>query len=143
MPPATAAALEAICRHFGVDALYAFGSRARALRAWALMGEPLDASHPTDADLAALPAPGRHWNAGERVDLTLALEDLLGVPRVDLVVLVEATPFLALEAIKGELLYRADAVREAEFELYVLRRAGDLAGYERERRERLLAGSES
>ena len=69
----------------------------------------------------------------DRVRLSIELEDLLGVNRVDLVVLPEADPFLALDIIRGELLYCEDEDAQAEDELYVLRRAGDLAPLERER----------
>ncbi len=70
----------------------------------------------------------------------MALEDLLDVPRVDLVILPEAPPFLALDIVQGELLCATDPVAEAEYQLYVLRRAGDLAPFERERRRMILAG---
>lgn len=62
---------------------------------------------------------------------------------MDLVMLPEAEAYLALDVVSGELLYCADAVRQAEYELYVLRRAGDLAPFERERRALLLTGSAS
>jgi hypothetical protein len=74
------------------------------------------------------------------VRLTIDLEDLFGADRVDLVILPEASAFLALEAIQGELLYCEDEDDQAEYELYVLRRAGDLAPFERERREMILGG---
>jgi hypothetical protein len=57
---------------------------------------------------------------------------------VDLVVLSEASAFLALEVIQGEILYEVDPDRTAEYELYVMRRAGDLALFERERVEQIL-----
>jgi hypothetical protein len=41
------------------------------------------------------------------------LEDLLEVNRVDLVILPEADPFLALEVIRGELLYSEELDRQA------------------------------
>ena len=72
--------------------------------------------------------------------LTLALEHALDAPRVDLLILSEAGPFLALAAIRGNLLFCADSVDQAEYELCVLRRAGDLAPFERERQEIVLNG---
>jgi hypothetical protein len=60
---------------------------------------------------------------------------------VDLVVLPEADPFLALDVIRGELLTCADADAQAEDELYVLRRAGDLARFARERWRLILSGT--
>ena len=59
---------------------------------------------------------------------------------MDLILLPEADPFLALDIIKGELLYCADPDRQAEDELYVLRRAGDLAGFQRERIDQIIRG---
>ena len=39
---------------------------------------------------------------------------------------------------RGELLFCADATDQAEYELYVLRRAGDLLPFEHERRDLIL-----
>ena len=50
----------------------------------------------------------------------------------------EAQPFLAVEIIRGELLCCLDPYERAEMELYVLRRAADLAPFERRRREVIL-----
>lgn len=60
---------------------------------------------------------------------------------MDLVILPEADPFLALDVIRGELLYCADRDAQAEQELQVLRRAADLAPYARERWEQILVGT--
>ena len=133
-----AESLRTIAEQFGIDVLYAFGSR--AVEALALVegrGE-FDSAHRSDLDIAALPAPGRTWGAADRVDLMQALESVFPAPRIDLVVLPEAPPFLALAAVTGELLYARDRHREAVYQLYVLRRAGDLAPFERERRAWLL-----
>jgi len=59
---------------------------------------------------------------------------------VDLVVLSEADPFLALDVIRGELLWCVDPDVQAEDELYILRRAGGLAPYARERCRLILSG---
>jgi hypothetical protein len=53
--------------------------------------------------------------------------------RVDLVFLSGANPFVAAEIIRGERLFASDSHEADEYELYVLRRAGDLAPLERER----------
>ena len=71
--------------------------------------------------------------------LAIALEDVLDVDRVDLVILPEANPYLVLDVVCGELLCVTDPDAEAAYQLYVLRRAGDLAPLERERRRMLLA----
>lgn len=128
-----------LARQYDLIAVYAFGSRAQEVAAW-LDGAPLVIPPSSDVDIGVLPAPGRHLTAKEKVTLALALEDLFGVGRVDLVVLPEAPPFLALDIVCGELLYTSDPDAEAEYQLYVLRRAGDLAPYERQRRRMILAG---
>jgi hypothetical protein len=55
-----------------------------------------------------------------------------------LVFLGEANPFVAAEIIRGERLFASDSHEADEYELYVLRRAGDLALLERERIARVL-----
>jgi predicted nucleotidyltransferase len=95
----------------------------------------------SDVDIGVHPIPGRHLTAQERVSLAIELEDLLEVSRVDLVVLTEADTFLALDVIRGELLYCADADAQAEYELYVLRRAADLAYYTHDRWQQILTGT--
>jgi uncharacterized protein len=84
-------------------------------------------------DIGVLPAEGCELPVRARVELTRALEDLFDVHRVDLVVLPEADPFLAANVIRGERLCTQDSYAADEYDLYVLRRAGDLAPLERER----------
>lgn len=105
-------------------AVYLFGSRAK--------GE----AHPgSDIDLAVLfDAP---QDLRELIRLESRFEEALGT-RVDLVDAGKASAFLALDAIRGERLYGSDSRRCDEFDLYVLRRAGDLAPFEKERRRILL-----
>jgi predicted nucleotidyltransferase len=133
--------LAAMCRDHGVASLYAFGSRAREIAAVMVSGgsegSPVSGS---DVDLAVQPRRGALSSARERVRLAERLEDLLRVPRVDLVILPEASAFLALDAVRGELLYADDETRQAREELYYLRRAGDLAPLQRERLNGLLHG---
>jgi hypothetical protein len=45
-----------------------------------------------------------------------------------------------LDVVRGEWLYVGDADVEAVYQLYVLRRAGDLAPFERARLQMILAG---
>ncbi len=131
-------ALEALCRRFDVVILYAFGSRGKEALAW-LEGR-LDELAPgsSDLDIGVKLRPSRRLSAAEKVELTLALEDLFGVGRVDLVVLDEADPFLAANVIRGERLYADDEGAADEYDLYVLRRAGDLAFLERKRQALVL-----
>lgn len=133
--------LKLLCPRYGITALYLFGSRAREIvgRMSGRVIPPENAE--SDVDIGVQPVFGRRLTARERVQLTIELEDLLGVGRVDLVVLPEADPFLALDVIRGEVLYCADPDAQAEDELYVLRRAGDLAHFARERWQHLLSGA--
>ena len=107
-----------------VSAVYLFGSRAR--------GEEMEGS---DVDLAVLfREPVGVW---EVLGLEDRIERALGAP-VDLVDVGKANAFLALDAIRGERIYCTDSTRCDEFDLYVLRRAGDLAPFEKERRRMVL-----
>jgi predicted nucleotidyltransferase len=107
-----------------VLALYLFGSRSR--------GEEREGS---DVDLGVL------FRQRQTLEDVLLLEDAierrLGV-RVDLIDAARANAFLALDIIRGERVFCADDDRCDEFELHVMRRAGDLAPFERERRRLLL-----
>ena len=87
----------------------------------------------SDADIGVQPLSGKKWFVREKVELAGLLEELLAISRVDLVCLSEADPFVAAEIIRGERLFAADSHEADEYELYVLRRAGDLAPLERER----------
>jgi len=105
-------------------AVYLFGSRTKA------------EEHPrSDVDLAVLFAEPQELH--QILELEIRLEDALGT-KVDLIDLGRAKPFLALDAISGERIYCTDSRRCDEFDLYVLRRAGDLAPLEKERRRLLL-----
>jgi uncharacterized protein len=138
--PAVGNTLAALCRSFALDALYAFGSRAAEVASAARDGRPLRPHAGSDIDIGVLPQTGTRIDAQGRARLTVALETLFSNARVDLVVLPEAPPYLALDIVAGELLVAIDKDRVAEFELFVLRRAGDLAPFERERRRLLIEG---
>ncbi len=129
-----------ICRRYGVVSLYAFGSRAPEVRD--VLSHERDGFEPTssDLDIAVMPDADSDFGARARVRLSTEIEDLLRVSRVDLVVLSEASAFLAADAIRGELLYCDDPDRQAHEELYILRRAGDLAYFEEERMAGILSG---
>jgi predicted nucleotidyltransferase len=125
--------LAELCAEFGVRIVYAFGSRSTHVRDW-LHGDvaeiPPGAS---DVDIGVKAARGDTLHMWDKVRLAIAIEDLLIVRRVDLVCLEDADPFLAANIIRGERLYAADTHEADEYDLYVLRRAGDLAPHERER----------
>lgn len=74
----------------------------------------------------------------ELIHLESRLDDAIPQP-LDLVDVRRAGPFVALDVIRGDRFFCRDEVTADEFDLYVLRRAGDLAYYERQRREMLLA----
>lgn len=130
----------ALCRRYGIEALYVFGSRASEIACLIRSGQRVSEETTSDVDIGVLPRPGVPLDAHMKVRLMAELEDLLGVGRVDLVSLPETSAFLAVDIVRGELVYEADPVRSAEYELYVLRRAGDLAPFERERIHHILAG---
>ena len=133
--------VKAIGARYHLAAMYVFGSRASEI-ARRVTGDTVAAVHPgSDVDVGVRPIAGTRLSASDRVRLAVDLEDLLGVGRVDLAILGEVDPFLALDIIRGELLYCADKDVEAEEELHVLRRAGDLAPYARERWKQILTGS--
>lgn len=133
-------ALEALCRDHGVAALYSFGSRAAEALEWT-RGERRDLeATESDLDLSVTPEPATKLSAQDRVRLTIDLERLFGASRVDLVLLWEADAFLAVDVIRGNLLYCNDHDQQSLDELYVLRRAGDLAYFEEQRLAGILSG---
>lgn len=133
--------VKTIAARYNLAALYAFGSRALELARLARGEAAVSPLAGSDLDIGVEPATNVRLAARDRVRIAAALEDLFGVRRVDLVILPEADPFLALEVIRGELLYCADRDAQAEHELQVLRRAADLAPYARERWEQILVGA--
>lgn len=125
--------LQKIAHKYGIDQIYAFGSRSKEIAMY-LRGEEVINSHSkSDVDLGVCLTEDVSIDASQRVQIAIEMEDLLGVSRVDLVILDEADPFLALEIIRGEMLYTADIDRQSRYELYLLRRAGDLLPFKRER----------
>ena len=135
------ARLAELARTYRVADMYVFGSRAARIAA-RVQGSVAAGAEPADADvdIGVRLRRGVRFDVDDRVRLTLALEDLFGVAQVDLVDLPEAGAFLALAAVSGELLYCENTTDQAEYELYVLRRAGDLLPFERERRDLILRG---
>jgi predicted nucleotidyltransferase len=110
----------------GVVAVYLFGSQADG-----------SAGIASDVDLAVLGECPLAFAA--LVDLQLRFADEL-TTRVDLIDLRTADAFLALDIIRGERLFCRDAALTDTYELFVMRRAGDLEPFERERR-RVIMGT--
>jgi hypothetical protein len=134
--------LNDICRKFNIDILYAFGSLEKSVRDW--IAEDLADLDPgySDIDIGVLSAIGAGRSVTEKIFLTQALEDFFNVARVELIDLNEADPFLAAEVIRGERLFARNHHAADEYDLFVLRRAGDLAPLERERMDLVLGGPE-
>jgi len=128
-----AQALRHLCDEFGIDMLYIFGSRAREVREWLEGTRPALAASASDVDVGVCLRRGVTHAVDQRVRMASRLEDLFQAKRVDLVYLFEADPFLAANIIRGERVYAREAYRADVYDLYVLRRAGDLAPLERER----------
>jgi predicted nucleotidyltransferase len=127
--PLTLASISEVCQEVAaadprILAVYLFGSRATG-----------EARPDSDVDLAALFSEPV-W-LGDLVTLENQFEERLGA-RVELINVGTCNAFLALDVIRGERIYCTEPVRCDEFDLYVLRRAGDLEPFERERRAMLL-----
>jgi len=127
-----------IANRYGIADLYVFGSRTSEIVAY-LEGPLILQSQPeSDVDFGVLPIKLDEWNPAKKVKLCIELEDLFQVDRIDLVLLPEADPYLALDIIRGELLYTRNPDQQARYELFVLRRAGDLIPFKKERNRMIL-----
>jgi len=135
------AALKEMCEQFGIAILYAFGSQAENVRQWVEGEMDRLSDGPADVDIGAKGIPGVRWSVRKKVDLAGAMEVLFGCSRVDLVFLQETDPFLAAEIIRGERLFARDEYEADEYDLYVLRRAGDFVPLEQERMAMILGES--
>jgi uncharacterized protein len=134
--------LAELAKKYEVTSIYVFGSQAREAASY-VRNPSFSALKPEiDVDIGVQTIPGRRLTLKKRVELALDLEDFFQVFRVDLTVLPEAPPFLALDMIRGELIYCNDLDKQAEDELYVLRRAGDLAHFEKQRRHLIIEGEQ-
>jgi predicted nucleotidyltransferase len=125
--------LEDMCERFGAETLYVFGSRSREVKDLVEGRSSSLAGPSSDVDIGLKLRPGSHLSIREKARLSAELENILDVNRIDLCVLHEADPFLAADIIRGERIYCEDEYRADEYELYVLRGAGDLVPLERER----------
>jgi len=128
-----------ICKRNGIADLYVFGSRGAEIAARVRDGSTIVPTHSaSDVDIGVMPVNLSQFGPAQRISLAIELEDLFDVPRVDLIILPEADPYLALEVIRGELLYTDDPDRQARHELYILRRAGDLMPFKKQRMRMIL-----
>lgn len=109
-----------------IRALYLFGS------------QPSGRARPdSDLDLGVLYRTRRPLAAS--LTLEEQIEQIIG-EHVDVVDVARASAFLALDIVRGERIFCRDSTDTDRFELYVLRRAGDLLPFERERQALLLDG---
>jgi len=84
---------ESFCRHHQVEILYAFGSRAHEIHHAIEGGGGLEPEQPSDVDIAVKLSRDRMLSVREKAELAVALENLMGVNRVDLVILSQADLF--------------------------------------------------
>jgi predicted nucleotidyltransferase len=121
---------------YGLQIIYAFGSRAK--EALAVVEGRIERLSSTPSDLDIGVKSERPLTVEEKVEIAIFFEDLFDLPRVDVVVLPEAPVSLAVEIVTGEILYAKDSNYEAEYQLYIMRKAADLLPYEKEKQKMIL-----
>ena len=132
--------LSELAEAYGLADIYGFGSRAAEIAAFIKNGRTIKDASSSDVDIGVRPKRGSRLSTRDLVNLAVGLEELFGVNRVDLVLLPDAEPFLALDIIRGELLYADDPLDQAYYELFVIRRAGYLLPFKRELIDLILRG---
>jgi len=128
--------LKRLADRYGIQIIYAFGSRAREALEMAEGKRESLSPGPSDLDIGI--KPERKLTVEEKVGIALALEDIFDVHRVDLVVIPEVRVSLAFRIVTGKLLYARDPVYEAEYQLYIMRKKAELIPYERMRQKMIL-----
>jgi hypothetical protein len=106
---------------YSLSVIYGFGSRSKEALDFISGRNRIFNFKGADLDIGVLPETTVRLTVHQKVDLAADLEDLFAAHRVDLVGLPEVD------------LFGRDETEADEYELYVLRRAGDLAPLERER----------
>lgn len=135
-----AVGISRLAQTFGLADIYVFGSRAQEIATTVSKGVVSKLTRSSDVDIGVRPIQGVKLSPRDIVSLTIELEDLLDVNRVDLVLLPGCDPFLALNIIRGELLYARAPVDQSHYEIFVLRRAGDLHPFKKTQIEMILQG---
>jgi predicted nucleotidyltransferase len=128
--------IEQICRRYQLKALYVFGSRSADMLQAIKDDRYQPAPSQSDLDIGVL--SHSPFSIENKVSLTFELENLFGLPGIDLFILQEVDAFLAANIIRGERIFAEDSYLADEYELFVLRRAGDLAELERQRMAMIL-----
>jgi uncharacterized protein len=131
--------LAEICQSYKVAILYSFGSRGKEALRWLHEEVPSLVASSSDLDLGFKSVRGESLSLQEQIHLTQALEDLFGICRIDLLDLDKVNPYLAAEVVHGERLYTCDEYMADMYDLYVLRREGDLE-YLENQKARLILG---
>lgn len=119
-----AARIERLAAKYGLEIVYAFGSRAKEVRK-IVEGKRRHVSRST-SDLDIGIKTKRRLSVKAKAEIGVFLEDLFGVARADVVVLPDAPIPLAFAAVTGELLYTADRRVESEYQLEIMRMYADL-----------------
>lgn len=121
--------IETIADKYQLQLIYAFGSRAKEILNTVEGKKSLSTTSNSDLDIGI--KSKKPLSVQKKVEIAVFLEDLFDVPRVDVVEIPEAPVILALDIVQGELLYAQDENFEAEYQLYIMRKAADLMPYER------------
>ena len=121
---------------YGLQIIYAFGSRAKEAREVVEGCIEKLSSTPSDLDIGV--KPERPLTVEEKVEIAIFFEDHFHLNRVDVVILPEAPVSLAVEIVLGEILYAKDSTYEAEYQLYIMRMAADLLPYEQAKQKMIL-----
>jgi len=128
--------IEQICRKYQLKALYVFGSRSADMLQAIKDDQYQIAPSQSDLDIGVLSHPP--FLIENKVSLTFELENLFGLSNIDLFILQEVDAFLAANIIRGERVYAEDSYLIDEYDLFILRRAGDLVELERQRMAMIL-----
>jgi len=128
--------LASLAGKYGLQVIYAFGSRAKEIFNIVHQKKHLTTSSKSDLDIGI--KPEKPLNVQEKVNVAIFFEDLFDIPRVDVLEIPEAPITLALEIVQGELLYACDENFEAEYQLYIMSRAADLMPFERLKQKTIL-----
>jgi hypothetical protein len=123
--------LDQICHQFGVAILYAFGGQAKIVQDYVEGRIGKLPSGTSEVDIGVKILPGRKLPIIEKINLSLALEDLFDCDRVPLVFLNEIDPFLVDEIIRGECLFCRYEYGGDKYDPHILGRAKDLTPQKR------------
>jgi len=116
--------IENLARRYGLEIVYAFGSRAKEIQR--LVQGKRRALSRTKADLDIGVKPKRKLTLKEKAEIAIFFEDLFGALREDVVCLPDAPIPLAFAIETGELLHAEDKREEAEYRLLIMRMMADL-----------------